>query len=109
MSLTRFLKMPDVAAKTMVLRPKLPRKIPAALQVEPRSARHMMVGTAFDYLLRFEIQRRAVMPFRNAGWPSRPLRSSGDRAGICVSRRTRKEWCLWQRINPCMTRMVARK
>src|SRR5580765_8367663 len=29
------------------------------LQAEPRSNRYMMVGTAFDYLLRFELQRRA--------------------------------------------------
>jgi hypothetical protein len=29
------------------------------LKVEPRSKRYMLVGTAFDYLLRFELQRRA--------------------------------------------------
>jgi hypothetical protein len=37
----------------------IPRKIPAQLQVEPRSNRYMLVGTAFDYLLRFDLQRRA--------------------------------------------------
>ncbi len=59
MSLLRFLAEPDVAAKIKPLRPKLPRKIPATLKVQPRSNRFMTVGTAFDYLLRFELQRRA--------------------------------------------------
>jgi hypothetical protein len=59
MSLTSFLDMPEVTAKVKPLRPKLPRKIPAQLKVEPRSNRYTMVGTAFDYLLRFELQRRA--------------------------------------------------
>jgi hypothetical protein len=58
-SLLRFLAEPDVAAKIKPLRPKLPRKIPATLKVQPRSNRFMTVGTAFDYLLRFELQRRA--------------------------------------------------
>jgi hypothetical protein len=51
--------MPDVTAKIKPLRPKLPRKIAAPLKVEPRSNRYMLVGTAFDYLLRFELQRLA--------------------------------------------------
>ncbi len=59
MSLASFLRMIDVKAKLKPLRPKLPRKIAAPLKVEPRSNRYPMVGTAFDYLLRFEIQRRA--------------------------------------------------
>ena len=59
MSLTSFLDMPDVIAKVKPLRPKLPRKIVASLKVEPRSNRYMLVGTAFDYLLRFELQRKA--------------------------------------------------
>jgi hypothetical protein len=59
MSLTHLLDFPDVAAKLKPLRPKPPRKITAPLQVEPRSKRYTMVGTAFDYLLRFELQRRA--------------------------------------------------
>lgn len=59
MSLTKFLGMADVKAKLEPLRPQLPRKIPASLKVEPRSNRFAMVGTAFDYLLRFEIQNRA--------------------------------------------------
>jgi hypothetical protein len=59
MSLTSFLNLPDVAAKLKPLRPNLPRKLSASLQIEPRSKRYMLVGTAFDYLLRFELQRRA--------------------------------------------------
>jgi hypothetical protein len=59
MTLTSFLKMPDVAANLTPLRPKLSRKIPAQLKVQPRSNRYMLVGTAFDYLLRFELKRKA--------------------------------------------------
>jgi len=59
MSLTSFLDIREVNDMMKPLRPKLPRKIAAPLQVEPRSNRYMMVGTAFDYLLRFELQRRA--------------------------------------------------
>src|SRR5262249_26310468 len=59
MSLTSFLKLRDVAARVKPLRPKTPRKIDAPLRVEPRSNRYMMVGRAFDYLLRFELQRLA--------------------------------------------------
>jgi hypothetical protein len=58
MSLTRFVKRPEVVAKIKPFRPKLPRKIDAPLKVAPRTERHTLVGTAFDYLLRFEIQRR---------------------------------------------------
>jgi hypothetical protein len=51
--------MSDVAERLMALRPKVPRKLDALLRVEPQSNRYTMVGTAFDYLLRFELQRRA--------------------------------------------------
>jgi hypothetical protein len=59
MSLTSFIVMPEVVAKLKPFRPKLPRKISGLLRVEPRSNRSTIVGTAFDYLLRFELQRRA--------------------------------------------------
>jgi hypothetical protein len=59
MSLTSFLGMPEVVAKIKPLRPRLPRKIAAPLRAEPQSKRYPMIGTAFDYLLRFELQRRA--------------------------------------------------
>jgi hypothetical protein len=59
MSLSSFVRNPEVRAKLAVLRPKFPRKIPVELRVEPRSNRYTVVGTAFDYLLRFDLQRRA--------------------------------------------------
>ena len=59
MSTTRFVEMLDVRAKIKTLRPKQPRKLNALLKVEPRSKRYTLVGTAFDYLLRFELERRA--------------------------------------------------
>ncbi|MEW6106047.1 MAG: hypothetical protein AB1563_06755 [Bacillota bacterium] len=59
MSLTRFIALPDVAARIRPLRPQLSRKITEPLRVKPRSSHYALVGTAFDYLLRFELQRRA--------------------------------------------------
>ncbi len=59
MSLTGFVKMADVKAKLKPLHPVLLPKIDTALSVEPRSKRYMVVGSAFDYLLRFELHRRA--------------------------------------------------
>src|SRR5262245_3078502 len=59
MSLKRFLELSDVKAAVAPLRPKLPRKIDGPMKAGPRSTRYTMVGTAFDYLLRFELQRRA--------------------------------------------------
>ena len=59
MSLSHFLKIPAVRDKLKPLRPKMPRKINVALQVESRSTRYILVGIAFDYLLRFELQRQA--------------------------------------------------
>lgn len=59
MSLTSFVSMSEVKAKLKPLRPKLSRKLNVPLKVEPRSKRYTLVGTAFDYLLRFELQRRA--------------------------------------------------
>ncbi len=59
MSLTSFVNDRAVREQIKPLRPTLPRIIPASLQVEPKSSRYSLVGTAFDYLLRFELQRRA--------------------------------------------------
>jgi hypothetical protein len=59
MSLSRFLERPDVIATLKPLRPKTPRTLDVPLKVEPRSNRYLLVGTAFDYLLRFDLQRRA--------------------------------------------------
>ena len=57
MSLTSLVAMPDVVAKIKPLRPKV-QKHGVSLKVEPRSKRYALIGTAFDYLLRFELQRR---------------------------------------------------
>jgi len=59
MSLTSFLAMPEVKAKMAVLRPKATRKIGVPIMVQPRSNHYTLVGTAFDYLIRCKIQRRA--------------------------------------------------
>jgi hypothetical protein len=59
MSLRSFVKRPDVRAKLKPLRPKPPRTIGVPVKVQPRSNCYALVGTAFDYLLRFELQRRA--------------------------------------------------
>jgi hypothetical protein len=48
-----------VKAKFGGVRPKFHRKLDARLLIEPRSKRYMVVGSAFDYLLRFELQRLA--------------------------------------------------
>jgi hypothetical protein len=55
MSLTHFLNLADVKTKIKVLRPKLPRKLAVPVKVQPKSNHYMIVGTAFDYLLRFEL------------------------------------------------------
>jgi hypothetical protein len=60
MSLTCFLRDPEVRGRLAPLRPPIPRKLGAPLLVTPRSGRPTLVGTAFDYLLRFEIHRRAL-------------------------------------------------
>jgi hypothetical protein len=60
MSLTDFVKRPEVSTLLKPLRPNPPRRIPAKQVVpasNPRAAR--LVGTAFDYLLRFEVNCHA--------------------------------------------------
>ncbi len=59
MSLTSFIALQDVRAKLKTLRPKFTRKLKMPISVQPRSTRYQLVGTAFDYMLRFELQRRA--------------------------------------------------
>ena len=46
MSLTSFVAMRDVKARTKLFRPKMPRKIGVPLKVEPRTKRSALVGTA---------------------------------------------------------------
>src|SRR5215469_8247746 len=59
MSLLRFIKLPDVKKKLAAVRPKMSRKIGVPVRVRPRSKRQPLVGQAFDYLVRFELQRLA--------------------------------------------------
>lgn len=58
MSLKSFIQHPEVRERLKVLRPKLSRQIGAPIQAHPRTKHWTLVGTAFDYLLRFELQRR---------------------------------------------------
>ena len=59
MRLRSFLSLPEVVAKLKPLRPPPPRHIGCPIVVPPRSAHYSLIGTAFDYLLQFEIKRRA--------------------------------------------------
>lgn len=59
MSLTSFLDLPEVVDVVRPLRPKGRRTLDLPRRVDPRSSRTHVVGMAFDYLLRFELQRRA--------------------------------------------------
>jgi hypothetical protein len=59
MTLTSFIKLPEVSIKIKIIHPKISRIIPAYIKVKPRSNHYMLVGTAFDYMLRFEIKRLA--------------------------------------------------
>lgn len=56
MCLTSFVTEPNVAARVKPFRP--PVKVTANLLIPPASPRPRLIGTAFDYLLRFELQRR---------------------------------------------------
>ena len=70
MGLTDFVKMPEVREKFTSLHPdpkKRPRRLRLPLQVPLRSQDSALVGTAFDYLLRFELQRRAPHAIAS-GW-----------------------------------------
>ncbi len=62
-SLKAFIQQPAVKDKIKPLRPPPPRAIPVPLRVEPPEGQCRgdagIVGGAFDYLLRFELQRRA--------------------------------------------------
>ena len=57
MSLTQFIKEPDVKAKLREIFPLARQQFKQALLVEPLTNHYSLVGTAFDYLLRFALQR----------------------------------------------------
>jgi hypothetical protein len=54
-----FCRLPEVASRFIRFHEHLPRGIDAPIRVTPLTNHYAVVGTAFDYLLRFEIQRRA--------------------------------------------------
>ena len=58
MSLKQFVQKPHVRAKLDRFRPPGPRRIPCAMLLPLRGGNPQRIGTAFDYLLRFELQRR---------------------------------------------------
>ena len=58
MSLTTFVEEPEAIARLKPVLPTVPRTLPVPLKVESRTGNFSRVGTAFDYLLRFELQRR---------------------------------------------------
>jgi len=67
MSLTTFVELPDVKERLRALHPKIKRRIDTPLRVPSRSNRPDLIGTAFDYLLRFELKRRATHAVER-GW-----------------------------------------
>lgn len=72
MSLTSFLDIKDVNDRLKPLRPKMPRSLTLDLLVEPKTNHRSTVGTAFDYLLRFEIKRRAPNAVEREYWVAEP-------------------------------------
>jgi hypothetical protein len=56
MSLVTFLKIPDVRERFVQQFPKPSFKLKKEILAPPRTNRYMLVGTAFDYLLRFYIK-----------------------------------------------------
>lgn len=58
MSLTTLIREPDVAARLNEFCPKVGKLREASTRAEPLTRRYALVGTAFDYALRFELQRR---------------------------------------------------
>ncbi len=83
MSLTTFVDRRDVAKKLRRLQEPARRRRTAGrvrkkritradgqripVKVEPRTKNYSLVGAAFDYLLRFELQRRAPHAIRSTG------------------------------------------
>ena len=58
LSLHYFIAQKHVRARMKDFRPDEPRVINAPLRAVPRSTRYALIGSAFDYLIRFEIARR---------------------------------------------------
>lgn len=58
MSVTELLRDPSVRDMLDGVLPRMPAKVDVPLHAPPVSKRYGLVGTAFDYALRFELQRR---------------------------------------------------
>ena len=68
MSLTDFIKQPDVTERLKILRPHFTRKIPVPIKVKPEGKNAPIIGAAFDYFLRFEIQRLFPKKTKSSQW-----------------------------------------
>lgn len=64
MTLTSFIKVTDVAARLVEAFPLPAGRPEGPMLAEPRTGRHSMIGTAFDYLLRFYIEMSRGLPRR---------------------------------------------
>lgn len=68
MSLTSFLDEPEVKAKFKPFRPKGLGTVPPTLVAPLDTKSASLVGTAFDYLLRFEIERTQKVTLHKVPW-----------------------------------------
>ena len=64
MSLTNFIKLPDVTARLKEAFPLPTVKLDGPMLAKPRTRRHMMIGSAFNYLLKFYIEMNHGLPRR---------------------------------------------
>ena len=62
MSLTSFIKLPDVAARLKEAFPPPTVQPDGPMLAEPKTEQYMLIGTAFDYLLRFYIEMNHGLP-----------------------------------------------
>lgn len=88
MSLVTFIRLPDVAERLRPFRhPVRPHPLP--LRVPARFSDPALTGTAFDYLLRFELKRR-VPHARDDAWVAeivpQIIHGPSDTPGVWVSR-----------------------
>lgn len=58
MSVSTFIKRPEVIEQLKLIIPKTPSRITAPLRASPITRNYQLVGTAYDYALRFELKRR---------------------------------------------------
>lgn len=101
MSVTSLLKLPDVCEQLDRLVPNFPKRISEPLVAPPVTRSYALVGTAFDYALRFELERR-YPHVRTERWVAEaaldvllhradPLRSSSEQIAEAVGTWTKAE------------------